>query len=445
MAQQRGAAAAMQGADGMRVARYKAYLDFYNGAQWEGLPAPHERRMTFNYARIFVNKAASYLMGKGVSFAVQAPDGAGEEGQKAAQHAERLLTACYRQNSLAILDLDTAVDSAVLGDGAFKITWNPDEAAPVVAAVDPASLVCLRQPDDYRRLLKVSQTYGASGLAGAGPYQSSQSSGHTITEEWTADALEVWRDGELERRVPNPYGFIPYLVFPNLRVPKEPWGQSDLVDLMEVNRDLNARLSVLSHILEVSGNPIAVLENVTDSAGIKVGPGRLWELPKDAKAYLLDLLSGGGVGLHIEYINLLYRAMHDLAEMPRTAFGDGTGTGKSGVALEIELQPLLQKLARKRAVWTVALEERSRMVLQLYAQHGDGMAAEVLAPNGGYLVGIVWPPILPSDRSETVAQEAALVAAGIHSHRRAMDMLGEGDSEAEWKRVIEERGATNEQ
>ena len=121
---------------------------------------------------------------------------------------------------------------------------------------------------------------------------------------------------------------------------------------MSVNRDLNSRLSILSHILEVSGNPIAVLENVTDSTGIKVGPGRLWELPKDAKAYLLDLLSGGGVGLHIEYINLLYRVLHDLAEMPRTAFGDGAGTAKSGVALEIELQPMLQKIARKRAIWT---------------------------------------------------------------------------------------------
>src|SRR5205814_10172451 len=109
-------------------------------------------------------------------------------------------------------------------------------------------------------------------------------------EEWTVDTLEVWRDGALEVRVPNPYGFIPSVIFPNLRVPKEPWGQSDLVDVMAVNRDLNARLSVLSHILEVSGNPIAVLENVTDSTGIKVGPGRLWELPKDAKAYLLDLL-----------------------------------------------------------------------------------------------------------------------------------------------------------
>lgn len=428
--------------EAMRLASYRAYLDFYNGAQWEGLPAPNERRMTFNYARVFVNKAASYLMGKGVGFAVEAPEGSGEEGRATAQRAEALLEASYRRNSLALVDLDTAVDSAVLGDGVFKVTWDAGAGAVSVAAVDPASITCERKPDDYRQLVSVRQSYvvggtGAGTLLGSAGVLQGQVPG-TVTEEWTEETLEVWRDGLLERRVPNPYGFIPYVVFPNLRVPKEPWGQSDLVDLVEVNRNLNERLSVLSHILEVSGNPIAVLENVTDSTGIKVGPGRLWELPKDAKAYLLDLLSGGGVGLHIEYINLLYRAMHDLAEMPRTAFGDGSGTTRSGVALEIEMQPLLQKLARKRAIWTMSLEERSAMVLKLHALHGDEQAAAVVNAANGYQLRIIWPPILPSDRTELVNQETALVAAGIHSHRRAMDMLGEGDSEAEWSRVLEE-------
>src|SRR5947199_5429923 len=146
-------------ADATRIAGYRALLDFYNGNQWEGLPAPNERRLTLNYARVFVNKAASYLMGKGVSFAVEAPDGSGEEGRRAAQHAEALLQASYERNLLALVDVDTAVDSAVLGDGAFKVTWDPEAATPVVTAVDPATLVCVRQPDDYRRLLKVTQCY----------------------------------------------------------------------------------------------------------------------------------------------------------------------------------------------------------------------------------------------------------------------------------------------
>src|SRR5438477_9061211 len=115
--------AGLSPADAKRLNDYRGLLDFYNGLQWEGLPAPNERRLTFNYARVFVNKAASYLMGKGVSFAVSAPNGSGEEGLRAAQHAEMLLKSAYEHNSLALVDLDTAVDSAVLGDGVFKVTW----------------------------------------------------------------------------------------------------------------------------------------------------------------------------------------------------------------------------------------------------------------------------------------------------------------------------------
>src|SRR5438874_5351234 len=98
---------ALSPADAKRLNDYRGLLDFYNGLQWEGLPAPNERRLTFNYARVFVNKAASYLMGKGVSFAVDAPD---EKGKEAARHAEGLLREVYTPNSLALVDLDTAVD-----------------------------------------------------------------------------------------------------------------------------------------------------------------------------------------------------------------------------------------------------------------------------------------------------------------------------------------------
>ncbi len=109
---------------------------------------------------------------------------------------------------------------------------------------------------------------------------------------------------------------------------------------MEPQRELNRAMSQLSRILELSGNPIAVLENVEESEDIAVRPGAVWNIPEDAKAYLLDLLQGGGVRLHIDYINLLYRILHDISESPRAAFG-GTERDLSGVALEIELQPLV--------------------------------------------------------------------------------------------------------
>jgi hypothetical protein len=37
--------------------------------------------------------------------------------------------------------------------------------------------------------------------------------------------------------------------------------------------------------------------------------GAVWELPEKARAYLLDLLQGGGIKLHTDYIDLIYKAL----------------------------------------------------------------------------------------------------------------------------------------
>ena len=261
----------------------RSYLDFYNGYQWDGLARAQREAAHIQLCPHLRPQSRLIPDGQRDQPSRWSAPEAGQEGaRRRSARRELLLQACYEHNSLALVDLDTAVDSAVLGDGAFKVTWDTEAGVPSVSPVDPASLVCVRQPDDYRRLVMVQQSYtrrrqesGARGSDSARRCCPASMGGmDKVMEVWTAETLEVWRDGELETRVPNPYGFIPYVVFPNLRVPKEPWGQSDLVDLIGVNRDLNSRLSMLSHILEVSGNPIAVLENVTDSTGIKVGPGQ---------------------------------------------------------------------------------------------------------------------------------------------------------------------------
>ena len=185
--------------------------------------------------------------------------------------------------------------------------------------------------------------------------------------------------GQTARDEANPYGWLPYLVLPNNASGAEFWGESDLEDLLDCCRELNSRLSVLAHILDLSGAPIAVLENVDGSDGISVGPGAKWELPEGSKAYLLDLLAGNGVDLHIKYIDELRTALHDLAETPRTAFGEA-GRAIAGAALQVELQPLVQKVKRKRRGLASLYRKRNAMLLDLMERFGaapiGGLAAD---------------------------------------------------------------------
>jgi hypothetical protein len=252
-----------------------------------------------------------------------------------------------------------------------------------------------------------------------------------VTEVWTDKTFDLFLDNDPIESKPNPYGFVPFIIFPNLREPKKFWGTSDIPNIIQPQRELNRALSQLSRILELSGNPIAVLENIGSAENIHVQPGAVWTIPEDAKAYLLDLLQGGGIRLHIDYIDLIYRTLHDISETPRAAYG-GIEKELSGAALNIELGSLIQKVTRKRTIRTNAYHQRSEMILRL-AEKYMGQNFE------GITHRVAWGPILPQDLARQAQNEQLLVQAGVHSRRTAMDEMGIQDPDEEFNRWLEER------
>jgi hypothetical protein len=419
-----------------RLKTYRDNLEFYNGIQWPGHPRHRERRLTFNYARVFIDKVTSYLT-SGLGFNID-PLAPGDKER--AGKAEEALYETYEHNNLEQLDFDTELDTAILGDGCYKVTWDSRQRRVRVSAPDVQGLFVWWLGDDITHIWRVASRYRLSmdeigflyGTGATRRIANAAGKRHsTVIEVWTDREFELWIDDLLLERKPNPYGFIPFIIYPNIREPKKFWGISDIPPLVEPARELNRALSQLSLILELSGNPIAVLENIENAQDIAVRPGAVWEIPERARAYLLDLLHGGGVKLHVDYIDLLYRTLHDLSESPRTAFGDNQ-RGLSGVALEMELHPLLQKVKRKRLIRTAVYRRRNELILRILEKMtGDDF--------GRYRSRVIWGPVLPQDRGRLVRDEEIMVNSGIHSRRTAMAELGVENPDAELERCLEER------
>jgi len=416
--------------DAERIRGYRALLDFYHGTQWEGKEKWGEKHLTFNYTKVVIDKVTSYLM-SGVGLSVETVDETPEAREKALK-CEAAIREVLDSNNFEQLDFETEIDCAILGDACYKVLWDQETGSVRVTAPDIQGIYTWRLGDDSSRIWRVASRYMLTSDEVELLYRVRTSGKETyVTELWTGTEFGLWIDDVLVEKKPNPYGFIPFVIFPNLREPKRYWGISDLVQIREPQIEFNRAMSQLSRILELSGNPIAVLENVEESEDIAVRPGAVWNIPEDAKAYLLDLLQGGGLRLHIDYINLLYRTLHDVSESPRAAFG-GTERDLSGVALEMELQPLLQKVRRKRIIRTTAYNRRSQMIMKLlekYRNEDFGNSRPV----------IKWGSLLPRDTEKAVSSEQTLVQSGIHSRRRAMTELGIRDPEKEFERWLEER------
>ena len=188
-------------------------------------------------------------------------------------------------------------------------------------------------------------------------------------------------------------------------------------------------------ILELSGNPIAVLENVTEAQDIAVQPGAVWEIPEKARAYLLDLLQGGGVSLHVEFVEPRATARSTTwRRSPRSAFGE-TRQALSGVALQMELDPLLKKVQRKRLI---RAGRPSGAATRWSCASSSSTPASSFAP---YRSRVVWGAAAAAGPLPPVEDETRLVAAGIHSRRRAADELGVEDPEGEFERWRTESAA----
>jgi hypothetical protein len=408
----------------------------------------------FNYAKVSIDKVTSFLM-PGLGFAcypttarlslrgAQRRSNLKTEEAKA-RRAEQLLHQVYDVNNLQQLDYETEIDAAILGDGCYKVIWDTDEKRIRITAPDVSGLYAWWLGDDTSRVWRVASRYTLTQdeiqmlysdvIASPDAIGTKQSQGKDrvmVTELWTAQTFDLFLDNDLIESKPNPYGFIPFIIFPNVKQPKKFWGESDIPVLVQPQRELNRALSQLSRILELSGNPIAVLENVASAEDIKVQPGALWTIPEDAKAYLLDLLQGGGVRLHVDYIDLLYRSLHDISELPRAAWG-GVERELSGSALRIELGSLIQKVIRKRIIRTTVYHQRNDMILKL----GEMFINDNFE---GVNHRVVWGSILPQDVTTQAQNEQLLVQAGVHSRRTAMDEIGIRDPNEEFNRWLEER------
>jgi hypothetical protein len=421
----------LQSRDRERITRYQTLLAFYNGDQWPAKRTDRRRQLTLNYARTFAHTATAALM-KGRTVTVEPTDDSDAATDRAAE-TEVAINQVWRHNGLEALDFDTELDCAVLGDAAYKVWWDPDAQQVRVTAPDPSGIFAWWLPTDPSRFWRIANRYALDGDDAAALFPGlTLLRRNTIIEAWTLDMYELWLNDTLVDARPNPYPFIPFVIFPNVRDPQQVWGTSDLQPLLDILRELNREVTQLSYIMELSGNPIAVLEGVDEAQDIAVKPGTVWELPKDAKAYLLDLLRGGGVKLHTDFLQALYRGLHDLAETPRSAFGD-INRDLSGVALELELDPLVRKIDRKRLIRTTAYTQRNDMILALL----DTFAGTSFGPTNNT---IAWGSVLPTDRDRQVQHETLLTQAGIHSRRFAADELGDvDDPDAEFARWLEEQ------
>lgn len=421
---------------GPRLNRYSSCWAWYLGHHWSYRREMGEQNITLNYVRTMSDYITNFCFGKGIQF---------KTPEQNAAIIPHLLQAVWEQhNSKHYVLWEMGQLAGVTGDCFVKVAYEEpfvDSAGIThsgrirIIPLNPAHCFPEYHPHDRDRILRFKLKYRFWGTSPEGTRQV-----YTFTEILTEDSVEQYINDELIDQYDNAIGVIPIVHIPNMTISSSPWGQSDIWDIISLNRELNEKMTEVSDIINYHAAPVTIITGAKASQ-LERGPKKVWAgLPKEASVFNLE--SSGNMAGALEYIQFIKRAMHEITGVPETALGQFQPVSNtSGVALAIQYQPMMNKYNQKKIHFTKGLEKINEVIIRTAAvfepqmlQYNPGVGAmpepdqaQILDPADPltYQTQVHWPEPLPVDVLIKLNEVQAKMALGLESKEGALRALGE--------------------
>ena len=343
----------------LRRRRYEEAWRFYTGIQWGFAREDGTSTVTANYCRPIVNKKASWLVGNGWDTKVPKPF---------EQVTIPILKEVWVANNEDALALEMAICGGVTGDVFALVTWqavtplerrlDPEARGKIrIRYVSPGQVEPVWNPMDMDDLLFVriiTEVAGPSGMAT-----------RRFIEEIHPNKIVEYYEGEEPRERRNDLGEIPLVHIPNEKVPGEYSGLGDLDGIIDLQRELNEKMTDISDVVNYYGSPVTVITGAS-ARNLERGPKALWSgLPEKARVETLEM--GGDLPASSKYVDFVRQAMFDVANIPETSLGrTQTVADTHAAALEVAYQPLVEATRRKASNYSRGFERINYFILRYW-------------------------------------------------------------------------------
>jgi hypothetical protein len=434
---------------GPRLNRYSAAWAWYLGHHWSYRREMGESQFYMNYVRTMSDYITNFCFGKGIQFHV--PE------QNEAIIPQLLHEVWDNHNNKHYVLWEMGQLASVTGDCFVKVAYEEPYTDSIgifhsgrirVIPLNPAHCFPEYHPHDRDRLIRFKLKYRFWGTSPEGTRQV-----YTFTEIISDDMVQQFVNDELIDEYPNAIGTIPIVHIPNTTISSSPWGQSDIWDIIPLNRELNEKMLEVSDIINYHAAPVTIITGAKASQ-LERGPKKVWAgLPKDASVFNLE--SRGEMSGALEYINVIKRTMHEITGVPESALGQFQPVSNtSGVALAIQYQPMMNRFTMKKIHFTKGLERINEIIIRTAAIFEpqmltwDPSRAELpekdqldqLDPADPliYKTTVHWPEPLPVDVLIKLNEVQAKMNLGLESKEGALRLLGEEFPREKLAEIFEE-------
>lgn len=453
----------------LRPQRYTRFFNYYSA---QNLPPDNvEQPLAINYYRAVCDKHTSYLWGTWqddiINWRVK-PRAKDIPEDGTSKTIRQWLDDLFDANDKNSLLWDASHNGSVYGDSILRLRWDAYQRRVVIESLLPEWFHCRWDVNNMNRLTEVIISYPMDRLDAEEQFGTS---GHpsidynlinpeylpgmaVYWEHWTPTSYRRWIGDYLIAQAPNPFmmtddeeniypGIIPFVHVPNLRVGGEFWGFSDGENMLFLQDEINRRMADMGDTVNNFAHPIVTINGMYgQQADLPVGPDAVWDLGREGKAQILQW--SGSPPAVLEYITLLKDMMHDTTNLPDVAFGRSMrgsgsggsgGKGASGAALQMAMNPPVERAMQKRIYWTIGLKQAADMAAFINWVKDPATLPFKYPDMKKYEVGPTFAPILPRDRLQIVNEVVARVNSFTQSTASALEMLGEDDISAEQARI----------
>ncbi len=410
---------------------------FYLGHHWSFRRPPGEPQVTANYTAAMADFLTTFTFGKGINFAVDTEF----------QHiTPALLDRIWSQDNDKEQTLWALGNSGgIYGDVFVKVAYEPawQDGAGMshpgrvrILPINPSFAFPEWHPHDKDRLIRFKLKYRFWTTSPEGTRAVC-----TYVEIITDDYIEEYVNDQLIDRRPNPLGFIPVVHIANKPVLASPWGLSDIIDIIPLNRTYNETATDILDIINYHVAPVTIITGAK-ATNLEMGANKIWALQqKDAR---VENLSGGFEGLApaLEFLDRIKAWMHEITGVPETSLGQEQAVSNtSGVALAIQYFPTMLKYNLKKIQYGTGIKRICEMALRTlfvfepasvnYDQSTDGIMRDGQpafidpADPQVYNLEITWPEPLPTDTLVKLNELMVLLQLGLESKKGALKELGE--------------------
>jgi hypothetical protein len=437
--------------DVKRLSDYRKKWNFYEGYHWEDIPPSGKAEVTKNYCRAFVNKFVAFELGKGFSIKMK---------PQVEEAIVPYLNEVWDDNKKEQFCLELGQTKSVTGDAWIQVTFQPKfnddgtlnpnfydpydeyEKGRVRVIVVPPHICFPEYDDGYDK--EVMRKFTIMYPIRQNPDEPSKTRTLVYKQVWYRDRVEVYYGKDLAGTYVNKYGIIPFFHCKNLPLAGRNTGASDLDDLIPLNVELNLKSSDVSEIIDYHSAPVTVVYGARIGQ-LEKGANKVWGgLPKDGKVENLELR--GDLSASTNYIKDLKQAMHEIGGIPEGALGKETAiSNTSGVALQVTMLPLIEKVQQKRALTAQCLREVNKFIIKIGLEEGlidadlskwrkdDRYSKDI------YQNEIIFEDNLPKDKLVEIQAIQLEMKLGLEDREGGMKRLGKKDIQRRLEEIDRDR------